>query len=999
MKGIINFSTEHPISVIMLIITLVFLGVFCACIISIDFLPSFSEQKILVSTQFEGISAKDIRALLTIPLEDAFAALRGVKTMSSVSRDGLSLLTIQLHRGIDVDMALIDSRQIIDSVFHVLPSGSKKPLVEKIHSVQHETLVVAVTPKDQDLLYARHVVERDIKPRLQQLTGVSHVHISGGHKEQIAIEVAKDRIEARSLSLESIAHTISLSNFEYPAGTVQDGNKELLVKTAGLYSSMDDIGNTIVAFNDGGALHIRDIAQTSRTYQDQNSFFMHMGKEAIRISITKKTTVSPIKVSKQVQSELDTFSQLYADYYDFAIVSDMSAHMTKAVHTLLCAAVISLLVSTLVILLFLRSALVALILSSIIPVSMLLAIFVLCVFGKSLNLLTLSGMGIGIGMVVDCGVIVLESIQKKIVTTLKSNQANISHRKLVEIVCDASQSVCLSTFGSSITTIVVFIPIFFLNGLLADLFLDMALTIIVLILSSCLLSISLIPALCVLLLSKSNIAKMLQSENSQNHFFIQVEKCYQKALCFFLNHKISTVILVAICLLIGLLSIGQLEYQILATMQNNVVHLNVVFPQGTTVAYLRESATHINNTFLEQSFVSSIEILDGIEKDDYVQLSAYDAQDSKLHVTVKLNQTSSIDSVHAIQSLQNIFSAIGYTIHIESDKDILARFLDLEGDIYIAQAETDDLLWKKAKESVEKKDSILPQEIHTEWVFTPDRMSAARFNVSPLSLATLARQSIEGVYTVPFYEEGREIPLLVRYEDETIQSIEDIENVSVLIGDQRVPLRLLGSFTQEKTEKVLFRYNRKDAKVLTSIKPQVANSLISVRNLDLQELFGDSFLFLFLIVVLLYVVLGAQFESFSIPVFILIALPPAFSGSLFTLVLFDKVFSINAVIALIVLFGTSVNNAILLYEHYVHAQKLNHQVIIQMSSQKLRPILITTLTTVCALVPFSIDPYNIHAQSSLSLCLIGGLLFSAVLVLCVVPVIFLMILQRREMSI
>ncbi|MDR2803791.1 MAG: efflux RND transporter permease subunit, partial [Treponema sp.] len=236
MKSIIVFSVKHPVTVLSLLIMLVSLGIISAFAISFDFLPVIQGRNILVSANYDGIAAVEMRSLVTMPMEDAFASLKGLKSISSTTRDGLSILSIELHWGSDVDMAIVESREIIDRCYETLPSGCGKPQVIKNDAAQRDTVTIAVIPLDGDLRYGRYITDTDLKPRFQRLNGVGAVEVSGGEKEEIHVRIHRDKLEGRGLTLQNVADMLSSANFEYPAGTIREGENDLTVKTSGFTS-------------------------------------------------------------------------------------------------------------------------------------------------------------------------------------------------------------------------------------------------------------------------------------------------------------------------------------------------------------------------------------------------------------------------------------------------------------------------------------------------------------------------------------------------------------------------------------------------------------------------------------------------------------------------------------------------------------------------------------------------------------------------------------------
>ena len=983
MRKIISFAVKHPVSVISTLIAIFLLGIMSMTIIPVDFLPVLSARNLLIAAEYEGISADEMRALVTIPLEDAFASLKGIKNISSVTRDGLSLLSIELHWGTDIDIALTDSREIIDISYETLPSGCSKPVAFKNDSSRIVTLSIALIPHNSDLQYGRYLADNDIKPRFQRLAGVGTVTVTGGEKEQIQVHVRRDQLEGRQLTLQTVADILSAANFEYPAGTIREGENEFSVKTSGLFTSIDDIGNTPLSFNDGSFLRISDIADTVRTNKRKETFFLYDNLECIKISIQKKEDASPLMVSALVKHELNTLDQLYGSWCRFEIIEDISDEIKSSLSSLFLAAVIGIFATAIVLYIFLKSIKFSILIASIIPISILFSAIVIWITGKTLNIMSLSGMAIGISMVVDAGTVVIENLQKE----LSINKAPLS-----EIIINSTFAVINSIIGATITTIIVFIPVFFVSGLLGELFTDLAIAVIASVFASCLLSITFIPSMCML------IGHSVAHNPKPGTFMLKVEKKYLSFLHPILNRPGRVWLIIGVGAIIGIFSFLFIDYRMLPRLSSRTISGEISFPPGTTLPRMQNDAIHISRQLLEEPYIISARISGGLEQNDYTILAIPEEHPEKLRINLSLNVPSEI----AVPRILSLFQGSTNIITLSDHGDILSRLLDLQDHITILQGNSPEIVHNQAIElqntsDINKDIIIIPNIKQTESVFTPDRLAAARFSVSAQYMAAVARNTLEGINTLPFFESGREIPMLVKFRDSDIRSLTDLSNTLVQLENTYVPLRILGSITQKNNEKVLYRYNRKDAKQLLNYIPgnEKTLELISPGRIELTVLANNAIFLIIITILLLYLVLGAQFESFLLPLVLLVSLPPAFSGAFFALLITGNSLNINSIVALIILFGISINNSILLYESYTNQRAMGKEALVTACIDKLRAILITNATTIIALLPFAIDPLRLNAQSPLAVAIIGGILFSTVIVLLILPPIFLFTLSKH----
>ena len=1033
-KKIVSFSVYHPVSVLMLHLALAL----CCCIsltlIRLDFMPKIGERFLLVATDFTGVNADDMRSLVTLPVEDAAASLKGIKNISSVTRDGLSLVIVELHWNVDAELALTECREIIDRCYETLPNGCTKPSASVFNPVHRELLTLAVLPHDDDLEYARHIVDTDIRPHLQRVKGVASVSVTGGVKSEVQVRLDKAKLEALPLSLQSAADILTQSNFEYPSGHVRDGNKELLFRTSGLFTSLDDIADTPVFYGNSGVLKIKDIGTAAFGTEKKQSFFMYNGKEALCVKIYKKADASPLSISKKLIKEISELERLYGGNFAMKVIFDSSDELTSSIKNLCATVIVGAIISALVLFLFLRSLRISFLAASVMPLSIIFSVFVLSLCGKTINVLSVSGITIGIGMVIDPAAVAIENISEKIKRQPKGNIANA-------IIQGVSET-ALSASGSAITTIAAFSPLFFFPGLFGKLFSDMAAAVIASIAFSFVLAMTYIPAMTAfrpkILIAHSDASaevccshkmvavgfntrcydterrgikpsariKLCRTDPCVAYF----EKVYGDCLKTVFARKHTLFIFLSGCIFIGTLSAVFLKKEALPNMPGTVLSATVRYGASPSLDALFSDAAVIHRLLSADTSVDTVCISGGIEKDDYGFLADPGAKKETLRITCSGKNPDKIVSL-----LNKILQKADMPYTIENSRNLLEETLASEGASIIMTDSSPEAVRESALDICDERD-IVPYDILSEAVFVPDRSACARFSLPPSKTAAAVYAALEGVPSNVFYRNGRKIPLRVSFTEGTYTALEDILDTSVVSGKSAVPLSALGKIERRTNEKILFRWNRKDAKKINNITggkttdafaaerrnikdaERVTNlaALIPLRDMRMKELFKSAAVLLVVVFLLLYCIMGAQFESFIVPLLMFVSIPPAFAGAFFLLLVCRRSLNINGIIALVVLFGTAVNNAIILYESIVRLKKLTEDGVIAASVSKLRSILITTLTTICAVFPFAFDPFRKNQQSSMAVAIIGGLSVSFVVVLAVMPPLFRWVLGKRR---
>lgn len=975
MKKIIYFSVKHPISVLMILISFLICGVISAEIIHIDYLPKMQDRFLLITAEYFGLPADQMKKLVTIQIEDSAASIKGIKNISSVTRDGLSLVQVELHWNIDIDLALTESRQIIDQCYEILPTGCSKPNVKIYNPYGKESIKIVIVPKDSNLEYGRYVSKNDFKPSFQRIEGVSNVLLSGGDTAEIHIIPDKTKIDSYGLYLSNISQIIKASNFEYPSGNVYDGNKKYVFKTDGLIKFVDDIGNIPIALDEDNFCKLSDIAKVKYDCKERESFFTYNGQECISLSIYKKSDASPIKVSKQVRNLINELNELHGDDFEFFIIQDLSEQLIESIKQLLLSLVVGVIITFIILLFCLRTIDISLIISSIMPFSILSSVFTLCICNRSINIISIVGIAIGLGMVIDSSIILIENSLKNL-----STNKNIS---ISQIVYKSTEEVYLSSVGSTITTIVVFIPFFFLSGITGKLFSDLSLAVISSIGFSCVLSITFVPAVLVLLFNKKKI------NDSEVVFIKKLETKYKNLLNIIFNHKKIIPIIVLSIILLAIFFLKLLPIEIMPKTYSPYISVELFFDVNCSYEYLEKNAYQINTSLKKDKNFIWYTIEGGIDDDSYEKFIKPDVRKECLTVTCK-----TYDVKKAFSFFKAMLAETDISYKIKTNKNLLEEIINTDSSLFIICGVTDtELKTNLVRYGVT---DFYPDFIVSEYVFEPDRSVCARFNVSSSQIAQIGKEILDGTEAGYYYQKGKKIPIKVKYDRNIISNPNQLQDSLVRLTQNSIPISILGHFDYKKSEKIFYRYNRKDAKIA-----KVINSFTDKKNIlnpnkeNLTELINNSIYLLVVVVILIYCVMGAQFESFRIPLFMLISLPPAFAGAFMLLFFLGQTLNINSIIALVILFGTSVNNAIILYEA-VKNTDISDENIKAKSIEKFRSILITSLTSICALIPFAIDPLHKNAQSSLSIAIIGGLMFSFVIVLTIVPVIFSVFLKKEK---
>lgn len=989
MEKIISFSVKHPVSVLMLLFSFIICSLVALKLCPLDYLPEIEDRFLLVSAEYEGLPAEQMKNLVTVPLEDSTASVKGIKKISSITRDGLSLVCLEFRWNVEIETAFSECRQFLDQCYSVLPSGCSKPEVKIFNPYAADTLKVALVPKDGNMKYARFMADNDFKPRLQRVEGVSEIKITGGEKEELQLNFDRLKLQSMGGSLDSVAKTLFSSNFEYPAGTVIEGSREFSVKTDGLLKNMEEFEKIPLSLSDGSLVKLENLTFVASGSEEGGSYFSFNGREAVCAGISRKNGTSPIFLSGRIKKVLEELSSVYGRDFEFFVVSDFSIQLSDSIRQLVFSLLTGVFITIFVLILFFRRLDAAFLVASVMPLSVLGCVLCLRIFSRTLNLISISGIAVGIGMVIDSSIVLVENFFSK---TSRSPEGGEN------LVLESALEVRLSSVGSALTTIVVFLPFFFLEGLTGKLFSDLALAVISSVFFSCVFSLSCVPAVLVLLCRKNRFEGFCLPEG---RIFCALKDRY----VFLLNGLLLRRKIVPSCLfalfLCGAAAAFFLKIEMMPSVFSPELTAKIYFDEGVSDLFLRKNSRQLEKILSENENFSSFTLSCGVEKTDFESLSETETSRERIILCCTVR-----DVKLAKDFLEGVLKGNCAKYSVETSKNLLEQVMDTDGGKRILLAEDEKSL--KQKLDFYAPAFFEPDSTAVEYVFEPDRKICSQYNIPAGEIAKAAREILKGTDGGYFYEGGKKTKIKLKYASPEISNPQEILQSLVVFEGTKIPLGALGSLKKQNCEKVFFRFNRREGKILRLFAddPLKKNTdfLSDCENPgqeNLKELFKNALSLLFVVVLLLYCVMGAQFESFSIPLFMLLALPPAFTGAFLSLLVFRQSLNINSIIALVILFGTSVNNSIIIFESIENLDPVKKRTTDNLClccKQKFRSVFITTLTSVLALLPFAIDPLGKNAQSSMATAVTGGLFFSFAIVIFAVPCILFSFYSGEKVS-
>jgi multidrug efflux pump subunit AcrB len=1012
MKKLIALAVRRPVSTLMFFLGLVVISAVAAAGIGVEFLPEVSLPRLIVAASYPGLPAAEARVLVAIPLEDALSSAKGIKRISSISREGLATITLEFHWGSDMKMAAVEVREIIDIAYPSLPSDAKKPLVLPSDPDDDPVMIIGVFPKGGDLALARRLAEREIKTRLQQASGVGAVTLVGGLDEEIRVLADQESMASRGLGLGELASAIGSANYDYPAGSIMEGGREYLVKAKGSVDAAWKIGEFPISAGGGASpFKVGDIATIRMEPKDRKSSFCENGREGAALEIRKRAGASPVAMSRSVMAELSAVEESYGKDLEVVALRDTSRFVAESIQDLGLSVAVGAAIAFFLLLLFMRDLRVALVMIASVPISIIAALLFLRLAGRTANVMSLGGLAMGLGMMVDHSVVVVENLQRRF--KLEGRDA------MPDAVVAYTHELSSSNVGSTLTSIVVFLPVLLLPGVIGELFADLSLAVIFSQILSFLTSITLVPVLFLF------VAQGKHGKGEGYMGFSRFERCFRRASRFFFRRPGFLVSAIVVLTAAGALCFKSLPFEFLPDVDSGEVEATIALPEGSTMEYVSAAAADASRRVAEVEGVELAYAIAGGEDDDpYYQASPLESS-GIVHVKAILRRRPRKSAFALAEDIRVSLASEGAETAVKLPENAASRLLGARKDSIEllvfgkdqadAQRRASSLRDRIAAEAPASAPTLSPSGSKPELRLSPDREALARSGLDLYTVAQAVRDAVDGSYPTKISSGGREMEVRVMLRPEQVASPGDLGSLVVKnVSGSIVSLGELAEAEIVRELPALMRVDRRDAIKVLARKDGAAGRTAAVAakaiagdpdlrsqgESALEENLGSVAATFALVFLLLYLALGAQFESFSLPFVLLLSLPLALSGIFGALFVAGKSINFDSILGIIVLFGVAVNNSVILYANYRKRGAFAEAGVPLVSiyrgtSERLRAVTITMSATILSMLPIALDFSQRTTQSSMAVAIIGGLFVSTTLTLFVVPMVFFRYLRRR----
>lgn len=1011
-----DVSVKRPVAVIMIVLIVILLGSVSVSKLNMDLLPEMNLPMALAMTSYEGVGPEEIENLITRPMENALGTVSGIKTINSTSSQGSSIVFVEYNWGTDMNYAINQMRDKIELISAYLPEDAGKTTLFKLDPNMMPVMVLGFGG-DIDLVTLDKLVNDVVKPRLERVDGVASVSVDGGLQREIRISAAPQRLQAYGLSLNSLISYLRMENRNVSAGTIEEGLKEHRIRVIGEFDSIKEIEDLQIPLNTGGHVRLGELATVEDTVKDKDVFVFMDGKPSIQINIQKQTDANTVKVSDAIMVALEDMKEFLPKETENKIAFDSAEFIRYSISNVTRNAILGAILAVFVLLLFLRNIRSTLIIGTAIPISI-IATFILMYFGGlTLNMISLGGLALGIGMMVDNAIVILENIYRH-------RQEGYSR---IESSIKGAGEVGVAIMASTLTTVVVFLPIVYVEGLASQIFRPMALTVAFSLLSSLFVALTLVPMLSskILKVDRNGTGKGPISRLSKRwgRILDRLDDSYRKVLHWSINNKKKVVFSILALLIGSIVLIPFVGMEFIPEQDTGEYRVNITMPNGTALHETKRVTELVDSYAQELPEHEWTFYAVGVGGGSFGSGSSSEKATISGKLVEKNKRNRDIKLV--LDDLRNKCANIpGAKIEIKTEGGSMAMSsspidIGLTGDnleVLTAMANTVKERVKSVEGTREVKTSI--EDGRPELHLKLNRQKADLYGLNGSQMSQVLATAVNGSVATKYRDSGEEVDVRVILDESYRQNVNDLKSLIISTPTGAlIPLEdvaELGITTgptqirrinQTRRVTVTGGISGRDLKsVMNDIQLELKDISIPPgvqleyggQNKEMMESFQDLALALLLAILLVYMILASQYESLLYPFVIMFALPPTLIGVLLSLLITGRTLNVPTFIGIIMLAGIVVNNAIVLVDYINTLRRRDglsrKDAILKAGPTRLRPILMTTLTTILALVPLVIGSGDGSELSApMATAVFGGLSFSTIITLLLVPCMYIIL--------
>lgn len=1029
---------SKPVTTLLTFLVIIALGIYCVFNLPVDMYPDMDIPYIIVYTNYPNTGPEEIEQSVTRTLESSLSGVSGLKKMQSRSSSGTSLVILELEYGTDLDAATGEIRDKIDIVRSYLPDEADSPIIMKMDPSMMPIMVLALkgnrTPEE-----LRDYAEDIVQPRFEQLDGIASANIMGGREKSINVDIPRDRLEAYGLSISSVAQMIGAQNVQSAGGTITSGDTNYSIKTSGKYQSVEDLKNTVISYKastyglSGGmelkTVLLRDVADVYEGYKDEESLASVDEESCVILMIQKQSGKNSVTAANNarrafssIEANLPSDVRMVEVYNTTDVIEQTISEVVKSV-------VIGALLAVLVLIVFLRSVKSTIIIGLAIPISVCITLFLMYFKGITINMISMAGLLLGIGMLVDNSIVVLENIYSYIQKGAKPKVAAIL----------GSQEMVTSITASTLTSVCIFLPMIMFHkklGMMGQIFDSLAWTIIFSLMCSLIVAIALVPVLTssYLKISKASERKGVFAgiDRLFNNFFNSLDNGYAKGVRFVLKHKKLCILSLVLLFVLSIGTIKFVGFIFMPEAASNTVQIKIEMPKGTTLEVTNQVAESLQATAMQEltgvkytaimtggsgmmsasNGTNSSSVVFALYEEGEREPGWDNEKSAKAKLRKYFNKFPGANMTFATN--MNSASNGGISVDIKcNDLDILRE----------TSRKVEKLLKEQGTDIVTEVTSDLEEGLPQAEIIV-DRAKMYELGLNIYNVGSEIRGAINGVTASRYTDKGDDIDVIVRLSEKDTSKLADLDQISAVNSQGlRVPLSSFAHYEQSLAPVTIYREDQSRIihvtakpisgvsldKVQSGLRKIINDNIPADENVrinisgdyeDMIEAVTNFSAIILMAVVLVFVVMASQFESLLDPFIVLLTIPLSFIGVMAIYALTRNQLSIVTVMGILVLVGTIVNNGIVLVDYTNLLRKRGYsldEACVEAARNRLRPILMSTLTTVISLMPMAFFPGEGSASMQpISLTVFGGMTFGSLMTLFLMPAVYHIFNSRRE---
>lgn len=1016
----IKTAIKRPVAIFVVMAVVLILGIVSISKMEMALTPDVDLPVAIVMTEYKGAGPEEVESLVTEALEGAIANVENIDTISSTSSEGLSLVIAQFDYGIDLDKAVNSIRDKISMVEGALPEEAGSPTIMKVdmNAQAVANIVVSSETMSNDALKA--FAEDTVQPRLERQKGVASVEVTGGNEQEIKIEIDPERLEGLGMTMAGIGQILVAENTDQAGGKVEYGDTSMTISSKLKMHSVDDVKMTPIKLPSGTVVQLQDIATITETNKEIDSISRYNGKPAINLAVTKASDGNTVTTVNAVKTEVDTIGKIYKDIR-IEIVEESGSVIENSVKNVISNIFIGAILSIIVLFIFLKNVG----LTGIIAVSMPLSIigtFVLLYFsGTTLNMISLGGLSIGVGMLVDNSVVVIENIYRY--------RTSEGYDKIKGTYL-GTKEVALAVAASTMTTVAVFVPFAFATGLVLQMMMDLALAVVFSLLMSLVVAVTVVPMLSgnyVNNIHRNHAPKRLDFVNKIldgfDHFIKRLDSLYRKGLTWVLKNKKKTLTVICVIFIGSLMLLPSIGMELMPSADEGTFTVKVEAPRGSKLEAVNALSAEVEGILesLPELHSMTVSMSDSTSGMNALRGGGAGESTIKVKLVDKKERKKSVDEVmEEVRTQTKAVAGATVTVTASSNMGSMGGSGGVTVEIYGDDLEIIQEIGEQLEAQITKvegarqvKSSLEEQEKQVALKLDKDKIR--QYNLTGSQVASQVKNIISGYTATTLKVDGTEMDIRIVYPEQFVTSVANLGDVGIGTGaGSYVPLSSIAKIEMadvpssvERSDQS--RYITVSADVFGRSTGEVGQDVETIiskmtfpegytvkmggTNEMMEDTFSSLFQVIILAIVLVYLVMAAQFESLLDPFIIMFTIPVAFSGAIVLLFLSGESLSMMGLIGCLVLVGIVVNNGIILID-YINTLRGRdgyslEEATLKACPTRLRPILMTAMTTILGQIPVILsNGANSETLKPMGLVIAGGLAASTFLTLFLVPTLY-----------